>query len=228
MKKQHGNTGRPRSEEHKRKLAEAHRGRKLSEETRRKISQSNRGRKLSEEHRRKISESKRGANNPLFGKKVPDETKAKKSRSMWNNASQKMYSIDPERIFALASGYIFPADETEERIFEERFSPQKPHTMLRLEKTLALYSSDWNEYALRLAFFYAIDVVRGLAYAEDKGVRKKKHGFSGSNLTNEHPEILTKRDGSRYSGKHRAYWPISQFEEWKEANSDFFEREIND
>jgi len=48
------------SEEHKRKLSEAHKGKKFSEETKRKMSEAKKGRKRSEETKRKISETMQG------------------------------------------------------------------------------------------------------------------------------------------------------------------------
>jgi len=50
----------PFSEEHRRKLSEAHTGITHTEETRRKLSESNTGKTLSEEHIRKISEAHTG------------------------------------------------------------------------------------------------------------------------------------------------------------------------
>ena len=77
----------PKSEEHKRKLSEAHKGernsmfgKKHSKETRRKISEANKGntkmlgKHLSEESKRKISEA-------MKGKKLSDETKRKLSEA---------------------------------------------------------------------------------------------------------------------------------------------------
>ncbi len=51
--------GRPRSEETKRKISEAHRGKRLSEEHKRKIGDGNRGKVLSDETKAKISASRK-------------------------------------------------------------------------------------------------------------------------------------------------------------------------
>lgn len=54
------NTGRPRSEETRRKMSDSGKGRVVSEETRQKMSVARAGRKLSEEQRRRISEGMTG------------------------------------------------------------------------------------------------------------------------------------------------------------------------
>lgn len=73
------NKGKHFSEEHKRKLAEAHKGqnkgKKLSEETRKKMSEAKKGHSVTEEARRKMSEAKKG-------KKRSEETKRKISKTM--------------------------------------------------------------------------------------------------------------------------------------------------
>lgn len=53
--------GRPRSEEHIRKLYEANKGRIYTEEARKKMSEALKGHKVSEETRRKMSEAKKGS-----------------------------------------------------------------------------------------------------------------------------------------------------------------------
>jgi len=89
----------PLSEEHKRKISEAHKGKKhtaehnrktsegrkgikFSEETKRRMSKAHRGKKLSEEHRKKIGESN-------MGRIVSKETRRKigepkKGKPTWN------------------------------------------------------------------------------------------------------------------------------------------------
>jgi group I intron endonuclease len=64
------------TEEHKRKISEAHRGMTYSEETKKRLSEINRGRKLSDEHRRKLSEAHRG-NQYNKGKHPSEETRRK-------------------------------------------------------------------------------------------------------------------------------------------------------
>ena len=54
------NKGKSLSEEHKRKLREAHKGKTLSEEHKRKLSVINKGKTFSEETRKKLSEVKKG------------------------------------------------------------------------------------------------------------------------------------------------------------------------
>lgn len=70
--------GLPKSEEHKRKISEAHKGKKLSEETKRKLKKPK-----SEEHKRKLSESLKGKligeKNPNYNNKWTDEQKQKQS-----------------------------------------------------------------------------------------------------------------------------------------------------
>ena len=94
-----GPSGIQLSEEHKKKLSEAHKGKQLSEETKRKISESEKGRKISEETKRKIGkaskgrkhseEAKRKISEKLKGRipwnkgeKLSEETKIKLSESM--------------------------------------------------------------------------------------------------------------------------------------------------
>ena len=50
--------GKPKSEEHRRRMSEAHKN--ISTETRRKISEAFKGKPLSEEHRRRVSEGQGG------------------------------------------------------------------------------------------------------------------------------------------------------------------------
>ena len=66
--KVHGNKGRKRTKETRRKMSEALKGRIFSEEWKRKIGEGNKGKKRTEETRRKLSEVKKGRNNPMYGK----------------------------------------------------------------------------------------------------------------------------------------------------------------
>jgi len=68
-----------RSEEHRRKLSEAHKGKKLSEEHRRKLSEAHKGKKLSEEHKRKVSEAQKGREfSEETRRKISEANKGKK------------------------------------------------------------------------------------------------------------------------------------------------------
>jgi len=71
-----GFSGAIRSEKTRKKLSELNKGKNnpnygksFSEEHRRKMSEAHKGKVLSEEHRRKVSEAKTGSNNPNYGKK---------------------------------------------------------------------------------------------------------------------------------------------------------------
>lgn len=58
----HNQKGKPKSEEHRRRIAEAHQGKpKHTEESKQRLREANLGRVLSEEHRRKIGEGSRAA-----------------------------------------------------------------------------------------------------------------------------------------------------------------------
>lgn len=59
----------PHSEEHRRKIGDAHRGAMLSDEARAKIGAIHRGKRISEEHRRRVSEANAGKKNHFYGKK---------------------------------------------------------------------------------------------------------------------------------------------------------------
>jgi group I intron endonuclease len=73
--------GKKLSEDHKAAFSLTWKGKKFSEEHKRKISEALKGRVFSEEHKKNISEAKalqnKGENNPMFGKKHSEETKAK-------------------------------------------------------------------------------------------------------------------------------------------------------
>lgn len=99
------NKGKQFSEEHKRKLSEAHKGTHFSEEakkkmsevrkgekngfyskhhseeTKKKLSEALKGKHLSEEHRRKIGEANKGKSGYWEGKRLSDETKKKLSNA---------------------------------------------------------------------------------------------------------------------------------------------------
>jgi hypothetical protein len=76
------------SEDHRRKLSEAHTGKHLSEDHRRKLSEAITGEKhplfgkhLPEETRRKMSEANTGEKHPNYGKHLPEETRRKLSEA---------------------------------------------------------------------------------------------------------------------------------------------------
>ena len=92
------NKGKPKSEEHKRKIGLSHKGKRhtpetrekislarigrgvgMSEETKLKISIACKGKKISEETRKKMSAAKKGKSHPNFGKTHSIETKNKMS-----------------------------------------------------------------------------------------------------------------------------------------------------
>lgn len=92
------NKGKPKSEEHKRKLSIAHMGigHPLSEETKRKLSIAHMGRTFSEESRRKLSESRKGkyggANNPS-ARRIVQYTKDGDLVKVWDYAKQASDSL---------------------------------------------------------------------------------------------------------------------------------------
>ena len=75
------NRGKTFSEEHKRKLSEAHKGKTFSEEHRRKLSESLMGKPRSEETKRKISKAQKGENHHMYGKSHTEETRKKMSKA---------------------------------------------------------------------------------------------------------------------------------------------------
>ena len=83
------NKGKPKSEEHKRKISEAKKGKKsgiygkkLSEESKAKISEANKGKHHSEETKRKISEAHKGKPSWNKGKCISEEHKRKIAETM--------------------------------------------------------------------------------------------------------------------------------------------------
>ena len=73
--------GKPKSEEHRRKIGEAQKGKHLSEETKRKIGEANKGNKHTEEWKINHSAAVKGENNPMYGKHHSEETKRKISEA---------------------------------------------------------------------------------------------------------------------------------------------------
>lgn len=79
--------GKLHSEEHRRKISEAHKGQFVSEETKRKLSEVNKGKKQTEETKKKRSEA-------LKGHPVSEETRRKISES---RKGKKMPPLSEER-----------------------------------------------------------------------------------------------------------------------------------
>lgn len=69
--------GKPKSNTHKEAIAKSLVGHQVSREVREKISAAQKGRKHTAEHRAKNSAALSGTNNPMFGKKHSEETRAK-------------------------------------------------------------------------------------------------------------------------------------------------------
>ena len=82
--------GKPKTEEHKKKIGEGNKGKKHSEETKKKMSEAKKN--MSEETKKKLSEAKKGEKNPMYGKKHSEETKKKLSAASvgkhWYNNSK--------------------------------------------------------------------------------------------------------------------------------------------
>lgn len=69
-------------------------GSKMSEERKRKISEAMKGRAKSAEHKKKLSERFKGENNPMYGRKVSDKTRAKISRAVSASRAAKKAERD--------------------------------------------------------------------------------------------------------------------------------------
>lgn len=79
------------TEEHKRKLSEAHRGKKVSKETRDKLRLFNLGKKASEETREKMRLSHKGKHKYWLGKKFSEKHKAKMKASAKKGKDNNMW-----------------------------------------------------------------------------------------------------------------------------------------
>jgi group I intron endonuclease len=93
--------GRKFSEEHKRKIAIASAKHRHTPETRMKLSLMRRGKKMpkwSEESRRRHSLLFKGSNNPMFGKRVTEETRKKMSLAQMGNTSFLGKTFSPEHL----------------------------------------------------------------------------------------------------------------------------------
>ena len=75
-------TGKPFSEEHRRKISEATKGKTISEKTRLAVAKANSNRIWSENSRRKMSKSMSGENHPRFGTHWSEEGKRKLSDAL--------------------------------------------------------------------------------------------------------------------------------------------------
>lgn len=104
-----GIKGLTRSEEHKRKIGEAHRGKPKSEEHKRKLSVAligKPGHKQSE-HWRNIMRKYKQHNHPMYGKKHSEETKQKISIAGIGRVSpMKGKTLSPERCKLISEGLI--------------------------------------------------------------------------------------------------------------------------
>lgn len=78
------------SEEHRRKLSEAHKGKRFSEETRRRMSEAKRG-------KNNPWYGKRGENHPRYGKHHSEEARRKISKAMKKPRSYSERAIGRER-----------------------------------------------------------------------------------------------------------------------------------
>lgn len=125
--------GKPRSEETKRKLSEAHKGKKLSGKTKKKMSDywkkhGNwiKGKKLPEEIKKQISESMigrfSGENHPLYGKHHSKETKRKLSEAhkgkKLSEETKKKMSLNSmgEKNHAFGKKWLYNKD-TDEQVY---------------------------------------------------------------------------------------------------------------
>lgn len=96
--------GKPKTEETKKKLREAHLGKpKHTEESKRKLREANLGKKHSLEVRKKMSEMKKGSNHPWYGRTHKEESKKKMSkqaskrnqgRKWWNNGHENKFVLE--------------------------------------------------------------------------------------------------------------------------------------
>lgn len=64
-------------------------GKPKSEETRKKLSEAHKGKQFSEEHKKKLSESKKGENNSMYGKKHSEEARKKMGNCHKGNTNTK-------------------------------------------------------------------------------------------------------------------------------------------
>lgn len=81
--------GKKRTPDQLANLSVAHKGAIVSTETRAKLSQASKGKPKSKEHCLKVSQSLTGASNPMYGKKLSQETIAKRTATLKNNKLRK-------------------------------------------------------------------------------------------------------------------------------------------
>lgn len=108
----HPNYGKHLSEDHKRKLSDAHKGKHLSEFTKQKISEANKGKKLSKEARQKMSDSRKGKKNHFYGKHHTEKARKKMSETHKNTSKEtrvKMSRSHQGRAIFGLSGVVYKA-----------------------------------------------------------------------------------------------------------------------
>lgn len=112
--------GRKFTEDHRRKLSEAHKGKIVSKETRKKMSEAARSKIVSEETRQKHSENMMGEKNPNFGKELPEETRSKISEAL---TGRSLSEETCQKISNAGSGQK-RSNETKEKMRNHKFSEE--------------------------------------------------------------------------------------------------------
>lgn len=85
----------PLSNEHKRKLSEAHKGIYHTEETKKKISEAHKDKHFSEEHKKKLSEANKGKHFRVISKETRRKlSKAGKGKHWFNNGKENKFCYE--------------------------------------------------------------------------------------------------------------------------------------